>query len=441
MRAPSRRQVLAPTLSSRIVDVLTLAPEMRSAEEFCERLACGTPTDVVDSLRSIAGGAGRLATPASRLLEVFASAPDLRVHVPQGCGLPLPHPSDAEWRFSDQTVGRLLTSVIEATCAGDTILFHGTPSMAAAAHHSAADRRFRVAGVGNVVDAAVSALTCDDPRFADPQDHLASAAIVDPPWYVDAYAQMLPDCTSRCRTGAHILLVMPPHGLRDSIADDRARIGRIAEAAGLVAVGSEPAGVAYRSPVFEIAAFEAAGLNARFPYWRKGDLMTFVKGADVAGGVRRAAPPAFELTVEGIRLRLLGDVSARKDGLRPVARGEVFPSVSARAPGRRRANLWTSTNRAFEVDAVAVLRAMAVLAARREVCPPGLRTLASSAAESPSVDPIHSLIHELEALVEREIADAGRLAGEASWTRSIDDARFLGACWSTSLGPARGPGG
>jgi len=104
--------------------------------------------------------------------------------------------------------------------------------------------------------------------------------------------------------------------------------------------------------------------------------------------------------------------------------GEVFPSVSMRAAGRKCANLWTSGNRAFACDPVPTLAAMQGLAAEFGLWPKGLNNSRITPQIRREVASIQS-VDDLTRIVSRDRAHMAELVGEASWDRSVNDARFL----------------
>jgi hypothetical protein len=432
---------------------VTLAPPSAPAfDAFVDRAvhaAAATATDFADLLVRLPGIGP---TDALRALAVDRADTDyarLRdnaraLSVPdgpfdQGADLPLPHPLDMEWRFSQETVQSLLDQAVDLTSDGDAILLLGVPSIAAAARRTTADRQFLVTGEDNVICEALERATTGDARFVHrPNGRLAAAAIIDPPWYIDAYAEMLGSCSARCAADASVLLALPPIGVRPSAEADRSAMLAIAAAAGF-AVTEERQQVGYRTPLFEIAAWRAAGIGAWLPDWRTGEMIRIVKRRAPAGVVPvPLKPPAFELTLEGVRLKLLLD-RAGPATVAPIVEGEVLPSVSARLPGRDRASLWTSSNRAFAVDSELAFAAMtAVAQARGIVLPERLSSTRIDSADSTAIDAIRALTHQIDRLAMREIAIAGEILGDGAWLRTLNDVRFSGAPWRGSPRVRRG---
>jgi hypothetical protein len=135
--------------------------------------------------------------------------------------------------------------------------------------------------------------------------------------------------------------------------------------------------------------------------------------------------PSFELTLSGIRLRLLGWEDDPLVEFSPLCEKEIFPSVSMRAPRRAEATLWTSGNRAFIVPERLTLAAMLAIASQRELLPKGLDSELLKCRNQYSIDAVRPLIQKLTELADRELAEAASVVGSAAWERSVNDARFL----------------
>jgi hypothetical protein len=350
--------------------------------------------------------------------------------LPQGDGLPLPHPLDAEWRFTDATADSLLARALVATGEGDSILLLGVPTVVLSAARSTADRRFVVRCEDNVVGTALAGILKSDPRFVQEATEGCDAAVVDPPWYPLIQDALLAQAASACRTGAWLFAVAAPTGIRSNGEAERQAALTVAQISGLKLDRQEQGALTYRTPAFEVAAMRAAGLGAWLPDWRRGDLLVFQKRVAARALATPTPVPAFELTLQGVRLRLLAIPAPDARGMAPLAEDEVFPSVSARAPLRGRANLWTSSNRAFVCNPKATLTALQQLAAEHHLWPKGLDPSGSETRDSTSIDPIHA-VAEVARIAARDLAHTAVLVGGSSWDRAANDARFLNGSATT----------
>ncbi len=335
------------------------------------------------------------------------------------CGaLPLPHPLDSEFRFDVPTARRLADVLLEVTAPGDEILLVGTPTVAIEFARMRADRLVRFLGPRDGVTAAVAAAFGGKGlALGGGAGGTAAAALVDPPWYARPFGDMLSACSRGCRAGAPAWVVLPPLGARPGAAEDRAAFVAMARRAGLAGTGGSEL-VWYRTPLFELAAMELQGLG-RLADWRRGDLMSFVVERPQEPSSPVHLPTVCELTLRGVRLRIVGNGSSAAPGpalLTAVGRAEVFSSVSSRAPGRERANLWTTGNRAFHVDAAAARAAMAAIAREEtKVLHSGIAARQSDIPLDSGIAPPNRLIHQLLELIGRELDDARRLVGDGAW--------------------------
>ncbi|MBI1198712.1 MAG: hypothetical protein GC203_12690 [Phenylobacterium sp.] len=367
---------------------------------------------------------GEQSLSAQRLAGEAGAVPLFTPPLPQGEGLALPHPLDAEWRFCAETARGLVRRAVAVTRPGDKVLLLGVPTVILAAAESAADRRFCVAYEDNIIGVGLAARLGEDPRFQDPVAADCAAAIVDPPWYPPVFAGLLGMAATGCSQDAAIFVGTPPLGVRPTSETERAELLATADQLGLSLVDQASESLTYRTPAFEAAAMQAAGVHLWLPTWRRGDLLVFRRGEIRVGPPLPTAPPAFELTLHGVRLRLLAQPAPAPDGIVPLVNGEVFPSVSTRVSGRAQANLWTSGNRAFSCPPAATLTALQLLAAEHDLWPKGLDPARTETRDSTPIDPIH-LVAELARIAARDLAHSATLVGGSSWDRTANDARFL----------------
>jgi hypothetical protein len=388
------------------------APRCKTFGQLVGALPGVVPDETLASLRRLSRGSrnwqhlDRLVADAKR-----DRAPAI---LNQGHGLPLPHPLDSEFRFDEETALRLTGALVAATRDGDEILLVGTPTVAMALAATPVDRRVRFVGPDDCVTAAVAAAFDPDHLvLGDSGVPSAAAALIDPPWYLGPVQTMLGVCARCCSIGAPVWMVVPPVGTKAEAEHDRQVFIGIARRLGLRTT-SATATALYRTPLFELAAMERQGI-ARLGSWRRGDVVELVvqEARTLSDAPVREA---CELTIGGVRLRLAAMGGGGPPVLKPIVCGEVYPSVSSRAPGRSLANLWTSGNRAFVVNADCARAAMAELARMADRVLRGRLTVDRNDLDRLSaVAPSNRLIHQLIELLGRELDDARRLVGDGAW--------------------------
>ena len=393
---------------------LQLVTHSPTFESFVAAMPGVLPDEALAALR-------RLKVPDAQRLADDAVTDRAGHFIDQGGLLPLPHPLDSEFRFDAATAAILAKALIEATSPGDEILLIGVPSIAVELAAMDTNRVVRFLGPDNSVTASVQSAFKHRPlRLDQGPGATAAAALLDPPWYSEPMAELIRVCAGGCRKGALVTLVAPPIGTRPDIALDRSHFMRVAAETGLTATGAEGP-VCYRTPLFELATLERQGI-ARLPSWRRGEAIEF-RMSRVPDACAWTAPRVTELTVAGVRLRLVPGDGGCSSALVPIDAQEVFPSVSARAPGRSRATLWTTTNRAFEVDVESAREALARLAHDPELLHLGLNPKRNESFALQRVAAESQLIHQLTELVGREVEDARRLVGDGAWLRAATDWR------------------
>lgn len=386
------------------------------------------PIEILSRLEALSKTGGSIADRAARV-----SRNARRIEAPttldQGPGLPLPHPLDAEWRFTPDWARALLDRAVAATNPRDPILLLGVPSVALAAIESNHDRAFTFIGEENVVATALNSLTRNDCRFRPAQQGGFAAAVLDPPWYDAPFVTMLSIAAEACKVGATIFVTAPSDGVRDGVIQERKRYFDAALAMGLKQSKFEAELVAYRTPLFEVAALRAAGIGAWLPFWRRADLVTLEKVVHapphLAEAAAQAKIPCFEFCSGGIRLRLLACRPQRGLPIGTFAKAQVFPSVSWRAKGRSAANLWTTCNRAVTVDPVLALCAMYKMSALGDLSIGDDSWRARLFDSEAQDEKINRLTEELSELIRLEVADSETLVGSRAWERTLSDARFL----------------
>ena len=339
------------------------------------------PSVALDSVRRLAAGDPGLSRILTRILQ-YAGNHKNHERLRHELKLPIPHPLDYDWRFSDQTVAQLLSGCANMTKAGQTVALLGVPTVLRAAHESGFDREVVLLDAsGTTVDIVVRgtrgrALKCD--LLVDPLPNvIASAVIGDPPWYPDEMSAFLWTAAKICRVGGYILMSLPPIGTRPTIESERNELFAWSEQLGLKLVRLEPSALVYISPLFEVNALKVEGIPSLSHDWRRGDLAVF--SAETAVSVARPAYSSslqswVEECVDGMRWRIRRVDSRRfaDPKLISIVPGDILPSVSRRDVRRVHADVWTSGNRVFRSEGKHALRLL--LRAIRNGEPPDLST-------------------------------------------------------------------
>jgi hypothetical protein len=199
--------------------------------------------------------------------------------VPSGSERPLvvPHPLDFDWRFTRDTICLIWQAIRELANPQSDVALLGTPSLAATVEpwkelgsvtlHERNQTHYRSFSDG------ITFACCDVLR--DPISRGSNGVVVaDPPWYEAETIGFLWTASTLSRTGAHVLLSLPPVATRPGVTEERERITAAAAGFGLEFLRLNDGVLRYGTPFFETNAMQAAGTPVTND-WRLGDLAVF----------------------------------------------------------------------------------------------------------------------------------------------------------------------
>lgn len=320
------------------------------------------PPDVVTDVKDISSSAPEHAEAAARLLDQCAGPaldPDQGDMVRRV--LPVPHPLDADWRFTPRTRERLLDVASRYSPRRETLLL-GTPSIFA---HMCTqlDLRKAVLVDANLATVAAARGLAEGHSLlkahhadlvADPDIGLTrvfDTVIADPPWYFDEHRSFLDASSALLVPGGTVLMVAAPKGTRPTADFDRAEVLAHAERAGFELVRTMTGGVEFTSSPFERAALRECGVPGVPTNWRRADLLILKKTTSTptdCSTLSGRSSPWVEVPYGRSRLRVRAEKMVTPLGSSTIT-GGISRSVSRLAPERKSANLWTTGNAAFAV--------------------------------------------------------------------------------------------
>jgi hypothetical protein len=281
--------------------------------------------------------------------------------------LPVPHPGDSSWRFSDKTAKHLADRCINATRSGQTIALLGTPEVLLRLRNYGLERNVFLVDRDPLVITALKSsqrpneeLLHADLSCADVPTKSAGCVLVDPPWYLEQFRCFTWVASRISCLGASLLLPLPGIGTRPGMGQERRSLQRWLHQLGYAMSERVSGALEYDSPPFEKYALRAAGIPHVDTMWRSCDLAVATL-REMRGALRPHGSVSnswLEFTFGDVRLRVLTtdhnseDVNPELISLIP---GDVLPSVSARHPVRPYVRLWTSGNRVFGCKSPGVL--------------------------------------------------------------------------------------
>jgi len=351
------------------VDDWVLEAIARGAKRFNELVALlpGVyPSVALISLQRLASTKKIPAQVLANFTKFAEFSLDKQDYSPHQITLPVPHPLDYDWRFSDTTIQYLLDKCAELTHSGEIIALLGTPSLLRMGIEKSYSRQLILLEASRTITDSFASVAqkkqvirCD--LIKDPLPNLlAVAAVLDPPWYPEHIQSFLWAACQLCKIGGYIFISMPPVGTRPGIEQEWANILDWAEQIGLTLVKLELAVLSYMTSPFEINVLKAEGLHTVLSEWRRGNLAVFLHShqtKNLRPIVRIQEDQWIEQVLFGVRIRVRQPnlSSFTNPSLISVVPGDVLQSVSRRDSRRQLADVWTSGNRIFACQGRGVL--------------------------------------------------------------------------------------
>ena len=265
---------------------------------------------------------------------------------------PAPSPIDFDWRFDQCTANRLAEMLMSDS--NRRVLCVGTPTVYAAIAGrggsaflidrnpllipSLVPKTFLIADL-STVDGLEALIDC---QF--------DAAIIDPPWYPEAYDLWLSRTVPLLRSRAEVFVVMFRRFTRPRAQQERAELLKRFEGIGHVSLAGAEA--VYSTPRFEQEVLARLGLPF-MPTWRAGDVVKIGLHSDPILSVFDPSGwpvERWERFALGDQVVAIREVPA---DCGPILIADEFPfevhSVSHRDPARDHYTVWTSKSKAAVV--------------------------------------------------------------------------------------------
>lgn len=334
----------------------TVRRQLSSADSFFSLTAScdgAFPARIADVLVHLSP---KMATASERLSEAGRSPPFRPFSDPR---LPLPHPLDFEWRFSNVSIDELLCRLNAIAGPRGKLLFVCTPAVALRAFDANNPRRLIYASrLDDPVTAHLKEVCGDGIEFVEVRDDLsfvsAAAALVDPPWYDDIALPLITQALRGLKEGGGLLIGMPDRLSGCSSAPILTSITTDAKPFGMECTHMLSGKLRYETPFFELNTLRHLGLLFVHPQWRTGRVAfgrrTLTSIPDyrfpVDRGWREVGDSSWRM-----RLRLLGNAQHSESG---TIRFDVRRSISRFATCGQAEECWTVGNRVGYASVVAV---------------------------------------------------------------------------------------
>nr|WP_314985639.1 hypothetical protein [uncultured Pantoea sp.] len=247
---------------------------------------------------------------------------------------PDPHPLDYDWRFSANS-----SIFLSGLCAEHSVLCLGTPSVAnilenALAKYLLIDRH----PIQNVSNHSVIDINVSKPNIGCEFEYV----VIDPPWYLDVYYRWLSWAANSCTSDGTILLSIWPDETRPSASREKKELFNWIKEWGQLELFEKK--LTYVTPEFEKKSF----LDKTASKVRYGDLLV----------IKLFSRPKLEPEIMSstiwhryifdnyqlaVKMHNEAQSNARISKI-AEAEGWIWPSVSKRAHGRDKIQLWSSDN-------------------------------------------------------------------------------------------------
>lgn len=287
--------------------------------------------------------------------------------------LPVPHILDYDWRFS--RVGlEYMANVIKQNLKknNEVVVFLGTPTLF---RYCYSKNFFGVKLVLVDINADKYSGGIDPDRAVCIKCNLndvctelfsihADIVVMDPPWYLNYYQLFFDRAAIMSDLGTQIMCIMPPKFTKsETESETYSLLEMLKKGYGFVKKHYFTGVVTYHTPPYEQNVLKANGICCNPRNWRTGDLLIVKKMYNAVV----THPPNFsikelqwdEVCVNNIRIKYRAYESKIDNyniELERIFDGDIYPSVKRSFGGKKTINVWTSGNRVFWCNNVAILK-------------------------------------------------------------------------------------
>ena len=289
----------------------------------------------------------------NQLLQPFDIA-NYEIIINRSKYLPIPHILDSDWRFTLESSNILSQIINKYSPEQGNLVMIGTPSLFLMLNSRSDDFHYNTMlieknNIKYYQDVGSNIITNDVSKFS--LEDYADIIVCDPPWYFETIKMFIQSAQRMLRKNTHLILVVPPEGVREGIRDEYQQIINLAEELGFSFCSMYEEIVTYVSPPFEMKALETMGITSYPIDWRKGSVMVFrkIENKSVAHIVSNLVKKDAweEATISNVRFKVKLEKTNQEEIIKHIVKNDIYPTVSMRNKLCKNVNVWTSGNRVF----------------------------------------------------------------------------------------------
>ena len=311
----------------------------------------------------------------SKYIRIMASASNTNIHGFEDMPdvLPVPHILDYDWRFSRQGLEYMANAVKKIIKKKNAVIvFLGAPTLFRYCYN----KSFLHAKLVLVdINADKHSIGIDPNRALCINCNLngsctellsihADIVVMDPPWYLNYYQLFFDRAAIMSALDTQIMCIMPPKFTRAKTESETySLLEMIKKDYGFVKKHYFTGVVTYHTPPYEQNVLKTNGIYCNPENWRIGDLLIVEKVYNVittcTHDVSIIEPEWDEACVNNIRIKYRtceSKIDNYNIELERIFNDDIYPSVKRSFGGKKTINVWTSGNRVFWCNNMAVLK-------------------------------------------------------------------------------------
>ena len=311
----------------------------------------------------------------SKYIRMMESASKTNIHGFEDMPdvLPVPHILDYDWRFSRQGLEYMANSIRRNIKKENAVIvFLGTPTLFRYCYNKSFLRSKLVLVDINADKHSIGidsnralCINCNlNGSCTELRSIHADVVVMDPPWYLNYYQLFFDRAAMMSGLNTRIMCIMPPKFTKAKTESETSLLLEVLKKDyGFVKKNYFTGVVTYHTPPYEQNVLKANGICCNPENWRMGDLLIAEKVYNIINtctcDFNINEPEWDEVCVNNIRIKYRlceSKIYNYNIELERIFRDDIYPSVKRSFGGKKNINVWTSGNRVFWCNNMAVLK-------------------------------------------------------------------------------------